>query len=701
MEPILEPGRNCWRKLSSARAGLLVDGAAFFAAFREAVAGATDHVWIVGWDLDSRIALVRGGQDDGLPRRLRPFLRTVLHRRPDLHIHLLTWDFAMIYALEREWMPLYNPNGHIHRRLHFHMDDRHPLAASQHQKLVVVDDAVAFAGGLDLSKCRWDTPEHAARDPRRVDPGGAPYPPFHDVQAVVDGEAARALGELARYRWQRATGERPPPPGTADKDRWPASVTPLFRNVQVGIARTFPAFQGQPEVREVERLYLDIIAHAQRWLYIENQYLTSAVVGDALTRSLVRDPGPEVLVVLPQATSGWLERHTMDVLRARMLRRLRAADRHGRLRICSPVVPGLDGAPLNVHAKVLVADDALVRVGSANLSNRSMGLDSECDLAIEAGTDREARQAVSGFRDRLLAEHLGTTPRTVGDTLERTGSLLATVDALNGGPRRLVPLEGEVDPEVDRQLPDAALLDPERPVDGEVLAEQLVGHDQRRGAGRRLLGLAALLLILVGLAVAWRWTPLSAWLQPENLASLGGNIGSGPTGALIIVGAYLAGSLLAVPVTLLIVTTALVFGPLLAFVYSLLGTMLSALMMYALGQVLGRGAVRRLAGTRLNALSQRMGRRGILTVVALRVVPVAPFAVVNMVAGVSHIRLRDFLIGSLIGLTPGILGMTLFANALYRLVMEPGRDTLVAAGVLALLLAAGGWGIHRWLGRSG
>ncbi|MEJ2643743.1 MAG: VTT domain-containing protein [Gammaproteobacteria bacterium] len=701
MEPILQPGRNCWRAPTAARAALLVDGAAYFSAFRAAVSRARHCVWILGWDVDTRTKLARNGEHDGLPRTLRAFLRHVLRQRPELQIYVLTWDFAMIYALEREWAPLYNRNGHIHRRLHFQMDGRHPVAGSQHQKVVVIDDAVAFVGGIDLTKCRWDSSAHRARDPLRVDPSGEPYGPFHDVQAVVDGEAAQALGELARYRWARAVakptataGERT---GNTQSDPWPPSVSPHFRNVRVGIARTFPAHQGQKEVREVERLYLDTIAHARHWLYVENQYLTSAAVGDALVEVLRQPSGPEILIVLPRATSGWLERHTMDVLRARLLRRLRAADKHDRLRVCYPVVPDLDGTPLNVHAKVMVADDSLARVGSANLSNRSMGLDSECDLAFESKGDADVTRAIAAFRNRLLAEHLGCAEQTVAETLERTGSLLATVENLSHRERRLETLHGEVAPEIDRQIPDAAVMDPERPVDGQVLVDHLVGHEERHLAGHRLLTVAGLLLFLIALAAAWRWTPLSEWLRPQRLEALGRQVAHLPVGGVLALGAYVVGTLLAVPVTLLIVTTALVYGPLLGFVYSLLGSLLGAVATYGVGRLLGRDAVRRLAGTRLNALSRRLGHRGILTVITLRIVPVAPFTVVNMVAGVSHISFRDFLVGSLIGLTPGILAMTLFANGLYELLLEPGPGTLLAITALALLIAAGAWAIHRWL----
>jgi phospholipase D1/2 len=104
-----------------------------------------------------------------------------------------------------------------------------------------------------------------------------------------------------------------------------------------------------------------------------------------LASCLGEKDGPEIVMVLPAKSSGWLEHSTMDVLRNRLLQHLDESNRFGHLRTYCPVVPGLGEGQINVHAKVLVIDDTLVRVGSSNLSNRSMGLDMECDLAIEAG----------------------------------------------------------------------------------------------------------------------------------------------------------------------------------------------------------------------------------------------------------------------------------------------------------------------------
>src|SRR5581483_3063816 len=97
--------------------------------------------------------------------------------------------------------------------------------------------------------------------------------------------------------------------------------------------------------------------------------------------------------------------------------RLREADRHGRLRVYYPEIPGLYEQCLNVHSKLMIVDDAFVRIGSANLNNRSMGIDTECDLALESMGYARVQQGIVGLRDRLLAEHLGTTPQNVAQAV--------------------------------------------------------------------------------------------------------------------------------------------------------------------------------------------------------------------------------------------------------------------------------------------
>ncbi len=184
--------------------------------------------------------------------------------------------------------------------------------------MVVVDDQLAFVGGLDLTACRWDTQEHRPDDPRRVDNGNK-YNPFHDVQMMVEGEVAQVLGDLARRRWLKATGKELPSPSGSFQPPWPHSFEPDLENVEVGIARTEPPHDGKKGVQEIENLYQDAIHAAQELIYIENQYFTANKIGEALAARLKKKNGPEVILILPRKCSGWLEEGTMGVLRARLL----------------------------------------------------------------------------------------------------------------------------------------------------------------------------------------------------------------------------------------------------------------------------------------------------------------------------------------------------------------------------------------------
>lgn len=478
---------------------MLVDTAAYYAAFRQAAVAARHGIFLVGWDVDSRTILVpRQEHDDGHPRRLLDFLEAMLARRPELQVFALAWDFSMIYLFERELFTRYKFRWGTDPRMHFALDEEHPPGASQHQKLAVIDDQVAFTGGMDLTIRRWDTPEHRAQDARRRDPEGELYAPVHDVQIGVDGQAARALAELARARWRHATGmSQPEPPRVehASSDPWPSAARVDFQNVDVGISRTGPALDGTGgRVREIERLIESAIAAARRSIYIESQYLTSSVVADALSRRLGEQDGPEVIAVLPKFQQGWLEQGSMGVLRRQTLSRLRAADRNDRLRVCYPHVAELaPDACVNLHSKLLVVDDRLIKIGSANLSNRSMGLDTECDLAIDAvqgGRDRaDVRAAIRGVVQRLLAEHLSLSAAQVAAELDAGTSLRALIDSRRGRSRCLEPLIEMQEPPVDLTLLGGMLTDPEQPMDPESFVERFVAKElpRKQRALRRIL----------------------------------------------------------------------------------------------------------------------------------------------------------------------------------------------------------------------
>jgi phospholipase D1/2 len=198
---------------------------------------------------------------------------------------------------------------------------------------------------------------------------------------------------------------------------------------------------------------------------------------------------------------------------------------------------------------------------------------------------------------------------------------------------------------------------------------------------RGRLQAVALLAGLFTLAALWQWTPLSEWVNFHAVAAWQESLLADPAAPYIIVAAYLLGSLVLFPITLLTAATILTFGPIAGNIYSLVGWLLSAALGYGLGKLLGRDWMQQLIGVRFDCLEQQATRRGLLAVIAVRVVPIAPFTIVNLFIGASGILFRDFVAGSILGRLPGILTLTLFGLQLKSLLNAP------AAGNFLVLLA--------------
>jgi len=700
-DPVVEPGRNCWREEQASRFATLIDAADYFAAFAEACRNARRQILILGWDFDRKERLHRDAAPTDFPDELGAFLVALVRERPELDVYLLSWDFNMVYAAERELLPALRLRVQAPPRLHFRLDGRHPKGASHHQKVVVVDDRVAFVGGVDLSRWRWDTPEHKPDDPRRVDPNGKPYPPFHDLMMLVEGDAAARLGDLARERWRRARGSVITPPPVPAESPWPSSVSRELSDIPVAIARTEPAFAGREAVSEIKQLYIDAIGAARQGIYIENQYFTAHCLADALAARLAEPDGPDVVLVLPAKTGGWLEQVTMDVVRGRILDRMQAADQHDRLRVYYPHMPGLGDDCISVHSKLLIIDDRLLRIGSSNTSNRSMGLDTECDLAIES---REAGDDIAGYigrlRARLLAEHLDCDHEDVQAALREQGSLVKAVESLRGAGRSLRPLDWRLPNEVDEMVPDSSLIDPDEPFSPDYFVNQYVPEKGKPTGRKRLWVFLGLVLLLLGLAAAWRWTPLKDLLSPELISAYLASIGSMESRAAIAIGGFIVASLAMVPVTLLAVIGGVVFEGWQAFTYVMLGALGASAIGFLGGRLLGRDIVERWGGSGIRQLSKRLAKRGTVAVAILRLVPIAPFAIFNLVAGSSHLGARQFMLGSLLGLLPGLGAITLFSNSLWSALTAPSLKNVAVAVLIGGMLLAAAWLAKRWLRAS-
>lgn len=476
MTSILVEGETCWRVRKADRMTVLVDAAGFFEHARSAMLKAERSIMIIGWDFDTRIDLVPGEPKDDAPEKLGKFLNWMAKRRDDLTIRILKWDIGLINSITRGETPFYLLEWMFSKKVQLKLDSAHPSLSAHHMKLLVIDDKIAFCGGIDMTVGRWDTRDHLDNDKRRRSPMGFAQGPWHDATTCISGPAAATIGELARMRWQSATGEALDAVSTGS-DPWPPGLDVDFEDVDVGISRTLPQYESQPQVCEIEVAKLAMIAFAKKCIYIESQYFATRIIAEALAARLRERDGPEVVLINPEGAGGWLEAKFMDSARIRLMKLVREADLHGRFRLLYPVNDAR--TPIYVHAKIMICDDRVLKLGSANLNNRSMGYDTECDVIIEAPDgDNATARCIAAHRNELVAEHLGCETSQVEEEYAKRGSLIAAIDALNRSDRRGlidVPMrELTMDEEL---LAESDMADPERPSG---VARRMTGYLRRQ-----------------------------------------------------------------------------------------------------------------------------------------------------------------------------------------------------------------------------
>jgi phosphatidylserine/phosphatidylglycerophosphate/cardiolipin synthase-like enzyme len=466
MTELLIPGYTCGEVLPAPRAGVLIDAREFFRAVHEACCKAERSIVMTGWQFETDFMLLKG--DDAAncdrPARFIDLLSALCKERPELEVHILAWDASPIFTFEREPLQRLMFSLRGHRRIHYKIDNAHPFGAAHHQKMLIVDRSVAFVGGIDLCKGRWDDREHAAEQPDRCEKPGHPYAPYHDVQAVVVGDAVDTLRGWFHDRWHAATNKH-----LVERDL-PRHVFPIRTTIDVtadrlGLARTIPRGDDPPTpaIKELYELHKRAIASAERSIYVENQYFSCDEIARAFERRM-RAGGPplDIVVLLPHASGGFKERISIGVYQARILERLtRIAGETGhRLGIYYTAAPGPEGdVPVFIHAKVLAVDDRFLLVSSANLSNRSMGFDTELGVAWESA---ESRASIRHVRSSLLREHCGVD----GDFAE--DHLVTRLDALASAKTRRLRIHGRNADEkpgwlMSKLIPDETLFDPDDP----------------------------------------------------------------------------------------------------------------------------------------------------------------------------------------------------------------------------------------------
>jgi phospholipase D1/2 len=478
VKKILQPDKNCWTISEVTESGLLIDGRDYYRAFYQAARNAEDYILISGWQFDSDVALLRGKDADGALASVQflTFLNDLCERNQRLHIYILAWDFTVLYSLDREWFQDWYFNWTTNERFTFCFDCCECFGAAHHQKFVVIDGKLAFVGGLDICSGRWDDRDHPVDSPARVNSDQNGYAPFHDIQSYHVGPAAQKLAELFVGRWKCATTGDLELAQTSSNYQIPFRPTVAIPAESIAISRTQAGTAGQQRpVQEIRRLFLDAIDAAEDLIYVENQYFSSNALYKALVDRMLdsRRSHLEIVLIIAKDAEAFVEQLSIGVVQEKLLRELQsvAAETGHSFGIYYPASVRGDGreSATYIHSKFFLVDDRFLSVGSANMNNRSLGLDTELNVAWEAPTaDSELGRAIRAARVDLLAEHVGAREAQVLENLNQSRGLVKYLNTLaDSGSYRLRHHPLDIVSEdylwVTSVLPEGLPFDPEGP----------------------------------------------------------------------------------------------------------------------------------------------------------------------------------------------------------------------------------------------
>ena len=699
---IFKQGENCWATSQASFATPLIDCGNYYKALHSAILKAKHSIFIVGWDIDSRIRLLRGEDEANseAPSVVSDLLAWKAEQNPDMKIYLLRWDSSLAFFAQREMWAKEVWDEKTPDNVLTELDDTIPMGGSQHQKIIVIDDELVFSGGMDISTNRWDTRDHPIESEERNGPDG-PYTPLHDVQIVSAGPVVARFSELVRWRWLRVAEEKPitiREDAKTDIDAplpeaWPEDYAPWFRKVDCALARTIPFMDEVEPVQEVRHMLLDLISEAERIIYIENQFTSRQEIAEALNRRMKEKPDLHVVVVSSYEPKGKFECEAFWAGRIEFKKILEKGVDPERVVMTYSSITDEHGqhATKRIHSKVMTIDDRYAVIGSSNISNRSMSLDTEIDMVL-FGNNEENRREVARIRNDLLAEHTGRTVEQVAALMEEPNPVRALMEGQLAHGYVLTQVHDEIftDQETGQNF-FSRLSDPEEPLIPPLPTlggEAMPIRNPRRRTIMIGIGVMVIAALAAALVIASQFIP---WLSTDNINAFleesRGTYFALPTVLMV----YVVGGFFFFPVTVMSLAVSAIFGPIWGPLYGILGALLSSASMFGVGKVAGNAGLRKIGGPKVEAVDAKLKTSGIVGVAAIRMLPIAPFSLVNLVAGISSIGLMQFLVGTFLGMFPPMIAKGLVGDSITQIFRNPSPETIsyLVGGIVL-------WGLMIW-----
>ena len=402
------------------------------------IMAARESIHLCFWAFQSEHELVRNAADMYAPvSRRRAF--TIAHllnerRRAGVRVRILLWDYPLAARnLGDTYVRLAGSIGHFEVLYHSHPS----IIGSWHQKTIVIDGSVAFVGGMNAKSNDWDTDDHNAIEVRRAPFGMEPAdrrripraldhsitnPPRHDYMTVMTGPIVADVQANFVERWNQLVSERAD--YSSQTSRLPAPTTPpATSDVKAQITRTMPAYPPTPRGETgIKDTYIKAIRLAESYIYIENQYFRSAPIAQELAAAMTRNPSLRIIIVIPpdylstvEPGESWVfgtpstywTNAAFDTLRAAradftaFYLQSTYVDRRSR-RVF---------VPIDLHAKLMIVDDAWYTIGSCNINDRGFDTEGELNVSVQHGS-------ALALRKRIWGQHLGAScPDAIADAV--------------------------------------------------------------------------------------------------------------------------------------------------------------------------------------------------------------------------------------------------------------------------------------------
>ncbi|MES3039123.1 MAG: VTT domain-containing protein, partial [Bdellovibrionota bacterium] len=647
---------------------------------------AKKSIFILGWDIDSGVRLLRGDDEkqNSAPSKVVDLLAWKAKENPELQIFLLRWDATIAFSAEREALPEFTWTTQTPENISIWMDTTIPVGGSHHQKIILVDDELVFTGGMDIARQRWDERSHRIHEPERTDENGG-YGPYHDAQIVMDGPVTEKFAELVRWRWKNAAGYESLPIRAFDRSAktlvpsWPQKFPPLFKDMTCAIARTIPKMEDGVEAHEIHEMFLDLIGEAEKFIYIENQFLTSVDIATALNKRLKERPELRALLVSSYNPQGIFEREGMWAGRIDFKNIVEQGIHPDRIRMVYTGISDAIGENhcKRIHSKILVVDDKYLTVSSSNITNRSMSLDTECDVSLVAEGDDQG-QLILWVRNDLIGEHTGRTAEQVAKLFETDAPLEALMNQNGIHCYTFRDIDDSQFTDKGLQSVASSFADPAKPL--------IVIGKPVRNPRIHVLMIGILITLVLAAVIIFLKQNVSK-IGPDAIKAFLESSRSSPFALPIVCAMYVVGGFILFPVTVLSLATAAVFGSILGPLYGMCGAMLSATIMFGIGRWAGIKSLRKFTGDRIKKLDYQFRETGLIGVCIIRFLPIAPFTIINMAFGISSVRFFDFFAGSFLGFLPAFIAKGIVGDSLVQIFLNPTAKTV---GYLVL-------GITLWL----